>query len=140
MIYLRYGSSSSSWNPWRWVRLDFIFKMRDVYINSNLNPLTQFTSRNRSTELKDILPWSISKMIMKIVPISTRIVMSYAIKWGILFWLWQKKSMENETKHQHFLASCFEFNKRSMKTEIKHQHFWMGKSHFRTKTSIRKKK
>ena len=29
--------------------------MRDIYINSNLNPLTKFTSSSRSTELNDIL-------------------------------------------------------------------------------------
>ena len=30
--------------------------MRDIYINSNLNPITKFTSSSRSTEFKDILP------------------------------------------------------------------------------------
>ena len=33
--------------------------MRDIYINSNLNPLTKFTSCSRSTEFKYILPWNI---------------------------------------------------------------------------------
>ena len=42
--------------------------MRDIYINSNLKPLTKFTSSSRSTEFKDILPWSISQMISKIIP------------------------------------------------------------------------
>ena len=28
-----------------WVTLDLILTMRDIYINSNLNPLTKFTSR-----------------------------------------------------------------------------------------------
>ena len=55
--------------------------MRDVYIN--LNPLTKFTSSNRSTEFEDILIWDISPMIMKTVPISVRIVISNAIKQGI---------------------------------------------------------
>ena len=35
--------------------------MRDIYINSNLSPLKKFTSSSRSTEFKDILPWTISK-------------------------------------------------------------------------------
>ena len=39
----------------------------------------KFTSSNRSTEFKNILPWNISQMITKTVPISTRIVISYAI-------------------------------------------------------------
>ena len=48
--------------------------MRDIYINSNLNPLTKFIRSSRSTEFKDILPWNISLMITKTVSISTRIV------------------------------------------------------------------
>ena len=59
------------------MRLDLIFSMRDIYINSNLNPLTKFTS-SRSTKFKDILPWNISQMITKTIPISTKIVISYA--------------------------------------------------------------
>ena len=84
---MNYGSSTSSWKPWRSVRLDLILSMRDIYINSNLNPLTKFTSSSRSTKFKDILPWNISQMIMKTIPISTRIVISYAMKWGILLWI-----------------------------------------------------
>ena len=64
------------------MRLDLILTMRDI--NSNLNPLTKFTSSSRSTELKDIFPLNISK-ITKTVPISTRIVKSYTIKRGTLF-------------------------------------------------------
>ena len=87
VISMNYGSSTSSWKPWRWVRCDLIFSMRDIYISSNLNPLTKFTSSSRSTEFKDILPWNISQMIMKTIPISTRIVISYAMKQGILLWI-----------------------------------------------------
>ena len=61
-----------------------------IYINCNLNLLTEFTSRSRSTEFKDILPWSISQMITKTIPISTKIVISYAMKWDILLWVLQK--------------------------------------------------
>ena len=35
-----------------WVRLDLIFSMRDIHINSNLNPLTKFTSSSKSGEFK----------------------------------------------------------------------------------------
>ena len=38
------------------MRLDLIFTIRDLYINSNLNTLTKFSSSRRSTEFKDILP------------------------------------------------------------------------------------
>ena len=90
MISMNYGSSTSIWKPWRWVRLDLIFSMRDIYINSNLNPLTKFTSSSRSTKFKDILPWNISQMIMKTIPISMRIVISYAMKRGTPLWIWLK--------------------------------------------------
>ena len=63
VISMNYGSSTSSWKPWRWMRLDLIFSMRDIYINSNLNPPTKFTSSSRNTEFKDILPWNISNDI-----------------------------------------------------------------------------
>ena len=72
------------------------YSMRDVCINSNLNPPTKLTSSSRSTDLKDILPWKISQMITKTIPISMRIVKSNEMRWDILLWnLW--KSMETET-------------------------------------------
>ena len=67
------------------MRLDLILRMRDIYINSNLNLLTKFFTSSRSTVFKDILPGNISQMIMKTVSISTRIGMSYVIKQGIMF-------------------------------------------------------
>ena len=69
------------------MRIDLVLMMSNIYINSNLNRLTKFTSSSRSTEFKDILPWNISQMIMKTIPISMRIVISYAMKWGILLWI-----------------------------------------------------
>ena len=87
VISMNYSSSTSSWKPWRWVRLDLILTMRDIYISSNLKPLTKFTSNSRSTEFKDIFPWNISQMITKTVPISTRIVISYAMKQDIPLWV-----------------------------------------------------
>ena len=90
MISMNYGSSTRSIKPWRWVSLDLILTMRDIYINSNLNPLTKFISSSRSTEFKDMLWWSISQMITKTVPMNTRIVISYAMKQDIPFWVLQK--------------------------------------------------
>ena len=87
MISMNYDSSTSSWKPWRWMRLDLIFSMWHIYINFILNPLT---SSNRSTKFKDILPWNISQMITKTILISTRIVICYVMKWGILLWIWWK--------------------------------------------------
>ena len=70
--------------------------MRDVYINVNLNPLTKFTSTGRTIDSIDILPWNISQMIMKTALISTRIVISYAMKQGIRF-EFDGESMETKT-------------------------------------------
>ena len=46
-----------------------IFYEGDIHINSNLNPLTKFTSSSRSTKVKDILSRNISQMITKPIPI-----------------------------------------------------------------------
>ena len=43
MISVNYGSRTSSCKPWRWMRLNLLLKMRDVCINSNLEPFTSFT-------------------------------------------------------------------------------------------------
>ena len=75
------------------MRLDLILIMRGVYINSNLNPLTEFISSSRSTEFKDILRWNICQIITKTIPISTRIVISYAMKQGI-YCEYDRKSIE----------------------------------------------
>ena len=88
LIPMNYGISTRSWKSCKWVRLDLIFTMRDICISLNLNPLTKFTSSSsRRTKFKDILPRSISKMIAKTIPISKRIVISNAIKWGISHWV-----------------------------------------------------
>ena len=52
VISMNYGSSTRSWKWWRWIRLDLILMISDIYINSNLTPLTKFTSSSRSTEFK----------------------------------------------------------------------------------------
>ena len=88
VISMNYGSSTSCWKPWRWVRFDLILTMRDIYINSNLNPLTKFTSSSRNTWFKDLVPWNISQMITKTILISTRIVISNTMKQGILIWIY----------------------------------------------------
>ena len=56
VISINYGSSTSSSKPWRSVRLDLIFSVRDIYIDSNLNPITKFTSSSRGTKFKGIPP------------------------------------------------------------------------------------
>ena len=86
-IFINYSSCKRSWKPRRWVRLDLMLTMRDTFINSNLDPLTKFTGSSRSTNFKDILPWNISQMIMKTIPIIMKIIKSYVMKCGILLWI-----------------------------------------------------
>ena len=88
MISMDYGSCTSSWKPWRFVRHDLILTMRDIYMNSKLNTHTKFTSSSKSTEFNNILPWNIYHMIRKSLPISTRILINYAMKRGIPMWIW----------------------------------------------------
>ena len=96
MISMNYSTSTSCWKPWRWVRLDQILTIRDLYIDSSLNPLAKFTSSSRSTEFKDILPWNISQMITKTFPISTRIIISYATNPNItLPWIQRHMYLRN---------------------------------------------
>ena len=92
VIPMNYGSSTNSWKLRRWVRLDQTLTMRDLYINSNMNLLTKFTSSSKSTEFKDILPWNIFQTITKTVPTSTRIVIGYTMKQSISLWIWWKVS------------------------------------------------
>ena len=65
------------------MRLDLTFMMSDTYNNPDLKPFRKFTSSSKSTRFEDILPWNISQMITKTVPISIRIVMNYVMKQGI---------------------------------------------------------
>ena len=66
-------------------------------------PRTEFTSSNRSTKFKDILPWNISQMITKTNPISTRMAISHTMNRASYF-DFIGKSMETETtKWSEFL-------------------------------------
>ena len=67
--------------------------MRDIYINSNLNPLLKFTS---SSKFKDILPWNISQIITKTIPISTRIQISNAINMNMTESQWKLRQQDEK--------------------------------------------
>ena len=73
---MSYDSSKSCWKPWRGVRLDLIFTMRDILVNSNLNPTW-------NPSLKICFHGTSLKWLW-------RLVMSYAMKRCIPFWVWQK--------------------------------------------------
>ena len=96
MIFMNYDSSTSCWKPWRWVRLDLVFTMRDIHQFQSEPTLTEFTSSSINTKFKDILPWNISQVITKTAPISKRIVINYAMKRDIPF-EFDQKSMETKT-------------------------------------------
>ena len=96
------------------MRLELVLTMRDIYINSNLNPLTLFNSNSRSTQFKDIFPWNISQIITKTVPISTRVVIS---KWIIPFWAWCKVNGNSDNMIR--ISQC-------------------SKSHCRTNTTVKR--
>ena len=107
--YRRKGNRTNSWKAWIRMRLDLIFKLRDIYINSNLDPFTIFTS-SRGTEFKVILPWKISQMIIKTVLISTRRVISYAMKQSTPFWVSQKVDGNWGNKIFHLKESHYRKN------------------------------
>ena len=74
VIYMNYGSSksTSSWKPWRWVRLGLILTMMDIYINPTWTH-SQNSLATVETQFEDILPWNFSQM-----------------KQGIPFWVCRK--------------------------------------------------
>ena len=119
VISMNYGSTSSGWKPWKWVRFHLILTMRNICVNSKLNPVQKVTS-SRRTKFKDILPWNISQIITKTIPISTRIVTRYMMKLGILFWVW-KKVIGNSDNNMIRIS-------------------WWRKSHHRRNTRARRKK
>ena len=57
------------------------------------------------TSFKDILPWNISQMITKAVPISTRIVISYAMKQETETTTWWEFPNGGKTIVEQILAS-----------------------------------
>ena len=84
-----YGSSTSSWKPWKWMKLDLIFMMRDKSIPARTHP-QKFSTSSRNTKFNDILSWSITQMITKTIPVCMRILMSYTVKRDITFWVWRR--------------------------------------------------
>ena len=63
LVSMSYGSSTSNLKPRRWMKLDLLFTMSDVSINSNVDPFTKFSSSSSSRNLKiqshgTFLKWS----------------------------------------------------------------------------------
>ena len=49
VISMNYGSNTSSWNLWRWVRLDLIFMTRDIYNQKGISINTNHSSCQHSS-------------------------------------------------------------------------------------------
>ena len=73
---MSYGSSILHLEWW-------IYTSIPTWIHSRLS------STNKSSEFKDII-WCTSLMIMKTIPIHTRIVVNWTMKSGIPLWVWKK--------------------------------------------------
>ena len=70
--------------------------MRDIYINSNLDSLTKYSSSSRNIKFKAILTSKISEMIMNTIQISTRIDIAVPSK-GASSAEFDRKKMETKT-------------------------------------------
>ena len=67
-IFMGYSNSTRCWKSERSLILALIFMIRNMCINSELDPLNKFTNTcSRRINFTDILPWSISLMITKIL-------------------------------------------------------------------------
>ena len=76
--------------------------MRNIYINSNLDLITKFTSSSRSTKLKDILPWNISQMITK----NRNLLKDWTIKINAIL---KGIKSENITETSRLIRACATF-------------------------------
>ena len=112
VISMNYNSSTNSLKPWRWLKLQLILLIRDIYINSSLKALKKFISCSRSREFKDILPQNISQIITKTIPFSTRIVKSNAMKQGNQLWIWWKvnRNWDNMIRISQWMESEYRTN------------------------------
>ena len=50
--YMSCGSIRTSWELWKWIRLDLVFKMRYLQISSNLDAITKFRVSSKVSCLK----------------------------------------------------------------------------------------
>ena len=92
MISMSYGSCTSCWKPWRWVRFELILTVGDININSNLNSVIKFTSGSRSTEFKDISPPPMEHLTNnhKDHPNHRKNSHKLCVETDILFWVYWK--------------------------------------------------
>ena len=99
--------STSSWKSWGWFGLSLIFKIAIIYTNSNLDPLTKFSSNCRSTSIKNILPWSASQTIANTIQICTGIVIAVWWKGASLFWVLSKV---NRNQYRQSMIRIFQMS------------------------------
>ena len=110
VVSMNYSSSTSSWKPRRWVSLDLILMLMDIYINSDLNPLT---SSSRSTESNP----PIEHLSIDLEDCPNKLENSY--------------KLYNETGHPIVILAESQW-------KLRQQHDW--ESYCRTNTSLRRNK
>ena len=93
MISMNYGSSTSSWKSWKWVRHDLIFTMMDTYISFILKILTKLTW----TEFSIFSQEAFLKWPRRLFQQNSH---SYAMKQGIKIWVWPKV---NRNRDNHMI-------------------------------------
>ena len=108
------------------VKLSDICNEGHIYINSNLNPLTKFTSNSRSNEFKDILPWSIPQIITKTAPISMRIVMKKQLLWTMA----QHKQLKTMEMSEAWPDIYNEEYIHQFQSELTHKIHWQQQKHW----------
>ena len=67
-----------------------LWEVMDSFVLLEYASLAAFFTGSKSTEFKDTLTWNISQVMTNTIPVCRKIVISYAMKWGILIWVWQK--------------------------------------------------
>ena len=80
MISINYGSSATSRKLWRWVSLDLIFTMRDIYTSIQIWTHSQNSLAAAETLGLKICSHGTSQIITNTVSMSKGIVISYATK------------------------------------------------------------
>ena len=76
----------SIWKPWRWLMLDLIFTMRDIYISSNFILLPKYSTKFKAPSLKMV---NISLTVNKTILLNVR-TKSCVMKSSTILWVWYK--------------------------------------------------
>ena len=96
-----YGSNKRGLKPWRWITMDVIFIMRNIEINLTWTHQKNSAAAIEAPSLNIPFHWNISQTNMKATPISTKTIISCAMKKGIAFWVWRKVNGNRDRKNKY---------------------------------------